>query len=494
MPSKQPVSNVAYHTVGADGKVYGIIREGLSYYIKTTEPGKEKLAESYEYIGGFMNKKNNEYKSFNQATRHLELNLMSLNESVGKHEDVSVVDFKKNEKALETLTEEARKELNRIKMIMENSATIGKNNTGDTESKDRATEPAAQGAPFDEKASFSEEGAKSTQGDASKANDYSNVPDPEKQMTSDKAPGKGQSDDGCKKADCDLDGECVATKKPAGGKVTHVNESMDLVGTEDGADMMGDDLGMEGDMAADDLDAGLDMTDDLGMEDDTLDMEDDLGMDDFGAEDDLEECGDLDALLEEFDSKVSETEKALTGPTSDSPEKSIAMADSEIDEDVEPAKEENLKSFNRGGNMAPISWEHMNESQKRKVARIVEGVCRNLLAEAKKPVMKPKKVVKESTMSKIQRIVNEEVNRLNVWGDHPGYRKKPMTLPANKEVMRGTADRDINDKSAKGEQPFGSKIGDGKPFDQVVTDVVNDALANLRESYNRKKSMRAKRS
>ena len=45
--------------------------------------------------------------------------------------------------------------------------------------------------------------------------------------------------------------------------------------------------------------------------------------------------------------------------------------------------------------------------------------------------------------------MNEEVTKLNVFGKHPGYRKKPMTHPDNVEVAPNGA-RDCNDDSAKG--------------------------------------------
>ena len=75
-----------------------------------------------------------------------------------------------------------------------------------------------------------------------------------------------------------------------------------------------------------------------------------------------------------------------------------------------------------------------------------------------------------------RKVVKEEITNLNVWGQHPRYQKEPMTTPANKEVMAGTADRDFNDDSAKGDEPYGKKIGDGKPFDQKVVNMLVDQV------------------
>ena len=103
--------NVWYHANGADGKVYGILKEGTKFYIKTTESGKENISESYDYINGFTNRREHEYSSYNDATKHLEQELMYLNEQFGKHEPTSTVDFKRTEKSFAFLTEESRKEL-----------------------------------------------------------------------------------------------------------------------------------------------------------------------------------------------------------------------------------------------------------------------------------------------------------------------------------------------------------------------------------------------
>ena len=54
-PKKSPVTE---SVEGPDGKVYAIIREGSKFYIKSATKGSELVAESFDYIGGFMNKKN----------------------------------------------------------------------------------------------------------------------------------------------------------------------------------------------------------------------------------------------------------------------------------------------------------------------------------------------------------------------------------------------------------------------------------------------------
>ena len=94
----------------------------------------------------------------------------------------------------------------------------------------------------------------------------------------------------------------------------------------------------------------------------------------------------------------------------------------------------------------------------------------------------------ETLQEAIDRIVAEEVQKLDAWGKHPRYRKQPMSTPANKEVLAGTAEKDWNDDSAKGEQPYGQKIGSSDPFEKVVDLVLDNIKAKLSEGKKSKKA------
>ena len=74
---KQPYTGVEYHKVAADGKLYGIVREGTKFYIKVSSKKDNVLAENFEYIGGFRNRKDNEYSSFANAQKQFDLKMMS---------------------------------------------------------------------------------------------------------------------------------------------------------------------------------------------------------------------------------------------------------------------------------------------------------------------------------------------------------------------------------------------------------------------------------
>ena len=128
--------------------------------------------------------------------------------------------------------------------------------------------------------------------------------------------------------------------------------------------------------------------------------------------------------------------------------------------------EDTLKNLQYGYNdekkLDAQSWDKMNEDA---VKKLTESIFNKLVAGSKK----------ETLQEKIDRMVKEEITKLDAWGKHPKYQKEPMTTPDNKEVMAGTADRDFNDDSAKGEQPYGKKIGDSAPFEKVV-DLLTDQV------------------
>lgn len=484
---KEVRSNIEYHANGADGKVYGILKEGTKYYIKTTESGKENIAESYEYINGFVNRRENEFKSYNDATKHLELKLMSLNEAYGKKQNVSTVDLKRNDKAFANLTEEARKELDRMHQIFENSCKIGKDCCCDPESKGSATpeNTTKNNDPFNKKVTADMD-YKGSNGTVEGATDNKKVSGVEEDLKSDKnKTANSGSEKDYKDAHDDLDGEGVADKDPKGGKAVMVNEGIfeedPTLGGEFGAE--------EGTVEPSPIDS-IDNTEETDLTNDDFDDEEfpeegnaELSPEDFDS--DLvgqEEDDDLDSLLEEF---IKE-EDAITGPDKvlDKEGNSINGTNNGVNDEKaedwkrieeseggnvnDPAKqgdEETMKSYQAKGNMPAQSWEKMKVNEA-KIEALVKNITEQLVKGAKK----------ETLQEKIERIVKEEATKLNVWGQHPRYGKEPMTHPEAKEVLAGTADRDFNDDSAKGSERYGKKIGDGKPFDQETIDNLTDQV------------------
>ena len=67
---------------GPNGVVYGIIRENHDYFIKTSEKTSGNfVATDFNYVGGVKNKYDERYKSYAEATKHLNMKFDMLNES-----------------------------------------------------------------------------------------------------------------------------------------------------------------------------------------------------------------------------------------------------------------------------------------------------------------------------------------------------------------------------------------------------------------------------
>ena len=91
-----------------------------------------------------------------------------------------------------------------------------------------------------------------------------------------------------------------------------------------------------------------------------------------------------------------------------------------------------------------------------------------------------KKLTMEEFNTLIKRIIKEEIVKLNDFGKHPGYRKKPMTLPTTGEDKNQWGE-DWNDESVYSEEPFGQKIGDSTPFDKVVNKITESVFNDIKK-------------
>ena len=431
MPVTESKSGVEHSVVAADGKRYGIIKEGTKFYVKVSDAAKENIAESYDYINGVLAKKENEHKSYNSASKALELKLMSLNEAHNGNVKTSLFDSKGREKMFANLTEEARKELNRMHQIFEASNVIGKNNTGNPEAPKTASFSEKIGKPFDitAKAELDKDFKKTANNPENQSEPFdAEVKVTDADMESDKMP--SSENNNCEEyedAKYVPDGS-VANQKPTGGKVVRVNETIDI----------------EKDVIKEDDDI-------VGIEKDTLSDEN------------------LESLL---DDEVSDDE-----------EFTIDASEFGFDRDEEPdprfagitlSDEDFLDSIDGYEREMPME-------SKVSLKRIVESVCDNMMREHSR------KMVKESFNDKLVRIIKEEITNLDVWGQHPGYRKAPMTIPSNKEVIVNMGDRDWNDDSVKGSEYFGSKIGNSAPFtDDVVKQITDIVVSNVKTILKKK--------
>ena len=122
---KAPYSAVEYQKVGADGKVYGIVREGTKYYIKTAPNKQNLIKEDFGYIGGFRNRKDNEYTSYANAQKNFDMKMMSLKEAYNNPTfNVESWDLNKKEMVVTEASDKMKGEILRERQIMKNAMNI----------------------------------------------------------------------------------------------------------------------------------------------------------------------------------------------------------------------------------------------------------------------------------------------------------------------------------------------------------------------------------
>jgi hypothetical protein len=546
--------NIEYKAKAADGKYYGIIRENSKYFVKVATPGKETVAESYQYIGGIQNKKNYEYNSYANALKQFELKLGSINEAYDENRRVNVEaldPYKKEDLVIEG-TEKMKNELARQRQIMRNACVI-MNEATEIGSTPFKTQPEAEhDNSGDKDYPFTKEGKPEADRGAIKFDGG----DPEKHSATFGPDSNDIEDYDLDKGATPKVKDSVASENPSGGKVARVNESMEECGgacaagpfneegeedlelgqeeqpvdTEELDSVAPEELGDEEEIAPEtddelgdkeDLDAEepefgeedeLDDEEDLGDDDDEFDFEDD---DDFGEEDELDD--DKDELGDEED----EEDIDLGDEEGDEFEEEPEEGDFEGDEDFEDEDE-----FGDEGEEDPEI--ELDENIVKKFRKLVRESINEMFGDDfKSSVAKPygmsdeeyfnaddedeeddfddegyddgghydKRFDKRNPMDEaksakmnsiVESIVNDILNEdeLHVFGDHPGYRKKPMTLPQTGED-KFQVNRDWNDESVHSEEPFGKGKGDSTPFDQLVAQITDSVMKQINE--NKKK-------
>ena len=92
-----PYSSVEYKKLGADGNIYGIVREGKKYFIKIAPNKPNIMNENFNYIGGFRNRSDYQYDSYANAQKQFDLKMMSLKEAAN-NKDFNVNSWDLNKK------------------------------------------------------------------------------------------------------------------------------------------------------------------------------------------------------------------------------------------------------------------------------------------------------------------------------------------------------------------------------------------------------------
>jgi len=528
-----------YHAIAADGKSYGIIRECNKYYIKSAPKDKEMVAEAYDYLGGFCNRSNYEYKSYANALKNFELKMASINEACEGNVNVSTLDPFKKEEFLVEGTEKMRNEIARQRQIMYNASMImnessfkpviggDANNNKQAEAENGKTgaegftkvgkidgeknpssgksgnKPDTKVGPFNKTASVNENACCEKCGNNpctceqcnEEAGDIGDAPlMPNTENWGTEGIGKGRDP---KQVGWEMDGQQNVNEEtnewdeglPGSAGVgdadtDHNNDPFNKSineSEEDGEEPSGD-KGEEssdsnGDSSTDtDFDDGL-SDDDFGGEDgdgfeDGEFEEGDFGEegDEFGGEDGDE---DLRAEIESLKSELEALKAQINGDEEgdDLGGDEFGGEDDFSGEDFggdEFGGEDDFSGEDFGGDEFGDEDEFSNEnpddeieecgdfgmmeSKQRKMDSIVESVVKRILKE----------------------------DELHVFGKHPGYRKKPMELPTTGEDQNQWG-RDWNDDSVHSEEPFGSKIGNGDPFKELVNAITKDVMYQLKK-------------
>lgn len=508
-----PYSAIEYQKLGADGKMYGIVREGTKYYIKVADNKPNLVTEDYNYIGGFRNRGENAYEGFAKAQKDFELKMMAIKESVDNRDyKVETWDFDKKENVVVEGTEKMRKEILRERQIMSNVNSIVEN---------KAVE--CPGAPFCVKAPEEQaatqkpnmnKGEEHKQGDAKKAVEgkkanlkntdlkeseevlgwHDSNGDPKNDHYMDKSHGTEIGDGAPFDVEPNTNNDEMENGVVEEGEVMHTsqNQNSPEVGTSERGDdaPFDDEKGKQIDEAIDDMeidDEEVEGGDDEGFEDDMdvdVDGEGDVDVDveDDGLGDDVEIDDEIDDEPEEedgIDNVYADNIEGRLNSLEDLMGKIAAALGVDDEVDAENYEDDDLfddeeEDFDDDEDFEDDDFEDEEDI--------------DIQEEGRKGV----RIIESRGFKKAMRRINEE-NRLNDFGKHPAYQKKVMTYPTpNQEEMPDYYD--MNDDSVKSEKPYGLKIGSSAPFEITPEEIANSiAESIIRLKKKSQRPMRGRR-
>lgn len=453
--SKTSAPRVEYSVKAADGLTYGIVNEGTKFYIKVApKKDTEILNEDFDYIGGEMNKKHNEYRSYALASKNLDLKLMQINEANKKSK--IVIETSKKEPASDwqiNETVEMRAEIDRMNQISRNVGHILSEGSIPSEhtlpeapaknpSDEKVNSPYTDTAVADGEKEFTK---KETNYEKPNGTPYSK--DANANMTSDKKPSVSGDNGNAYSDKAEYAPEnAVAGAKTSGGKVTRADESKKRT---------------------------VKLT-----EEQVLAWN--RSCDDYMDKSHGTEIGSSKPFEDELDGKTSNQGEAPTEPIREA-EGPIHNSDTklfpnggtgDVANDGDPFKEkENTSAEAKNGVIAEGEFDDENiagfdglDDEEEVPFPEVEGNYDEEFGE------------EQEYEPEYELELNEDT--LYDFGKHPAYRKQPMTLPPNKEVAPKWA-HDWNDESAEGEEPYGKKIGSSAPFEKTVQTLTDSIMESL---------------
>lgn len=435
-------SNVAYHQVGPDGNTYGIIKECNKFYIKVApKKDTEILAEDYDYIGGYMNKKQYEYPTYTIASKQFGLKMKSLNEAFATKENKAKVVLDKPIEPAEwqvNETKEMRHEINRFNQLMNNVDYIlseGKELEGKALQLGNKDVDEEGGNAYQENP-VSEKEVNNMKENAPSPKDSDDTYK-EKPMSVDQVNKMKENSKDPKKAD-----STYSKSAPKTLKLTNEQAEKVLAWSQDKNYMdttHGTEIGHDGDPYTDKVDTIYEVV--------------------FNSDDMNQHTGDAEEYMEPYDDRVNEEVEidSETGlPTEDGGQMLVDDEEMLPDQSLDYETRDDMDDFepidNSGEDMLPD--EVLDYETRDDMDYVLESVVDKVLK---------KRLVKE--------------NKLDVFGKHPAYQKQPMTLPSNFEPSK--FGKEWDDDSVKGEKPYGTEIGHGgDPYTERVIDMLTDSVVD----------------
>ena len=535
---KTPYTGVEYEKENG-GKLYGIVREGTKYYIKISPNKKGKLAENYEYIGGFRNRKDNEYKSFAEAQKQFDLKMMSINEANAPEKKIVVESWNpdKQEELTVESTDRMKREISRERQIMLNATRINEKKSQNlapiSETCKENCESECDGYDFKDaenpKDSFRKK--KHEEGDAKKANpDYKdakieeaseplawhstgkdaagNIADTYMDKSHGTEVGDSAPFNDAKGRDIDDKEGTSTTGEMNNGVVEGKSMAMDNGDNQNnpavGVGKIGDTApfdaedGRQIDEDIDDINADADVDDDVtpdaeGGADD--DFADDEGLDDDDALDDDDDVADDEGLDDDNafdadeDDDVDPDLHDLQDQISDLNDKLDAVLDAVGgDEPTVDGSEYEDDDLYDDDDDEPIEDGMAFESRRRNGVQIYESRAYRQMRMNEARRNRARRINEADGMkpfSDAGRVPRGNMNKLNDFGKHPAYQKKVMNLPRT-SMQEFPGYYDMNDDSVYNENPYGEKIGSGAPFEVDPEEIENTIAESIMRHLGKK--------
>lgn len=518
-------STVEYSKKAADGKTYGIIREGNKYHIKVADV-KNPSKSDFNYIGGFANHKTNMFESYANAQKHFDMKMRSLNEAYGKvGENVDSWNMNGRNQVLNEMTDKMRLEISRQREIMKNANIIAE---GKKENicKDKAccleknnikmTKPQTGDAKGNGGDFFTEK----------PGNEFS---DNEKNNIKGKQSPVLENVENESFNDTSLDDESALSGgglDDSLGEGSDDFEETDIDVTDDG----------EGDVDVD-IDTEEDFDDETGEDDFSSEIEDDEELEEF-PEEDKEEFeddsltaenegdeisalrGELDNLrstieaiaaklgVDEFDTDEPlynddedfESEEDFDGEDEDDfeIETSVENEEGDEDEDFEEDDEETEVYESRHYRQVMAEGKKIEKLKNaaknigKKVGKGLKKAYDNWEEGNRRAMDAPNSTCDDEEWDNFEKKhgkkgENLEETELHDWGKHPRYQKEPMTYP-NPKMSKKPGQYDEGEGEETTRKPYGKQVGDGKFFDQTkdVERISNSIAESIIRRLNRK--------